>query len=304
MPTDRDANGDGNTPEQTPHRNPPPTVEGNESREGGDDESSRSRIQKLYEEPKHWTKYIEPICAIALVGITFYYTKAAFRQAQASEIAAKAAGDAVRVASGTLDETQRSNERQAELAAAARASSDKATAETLKSVESARKSSDAASKQALGATIDNFHKDQRAWVGFTKMEGIPKSGEDFIPTANFINSGRTPAFEVRAVMGGIVDQIGKEPSFQFPPFNENVGSRNQFMPNVPYNNGIYIDWTPQIPQRDFGSRVAAKEVTVYVVGRFDYKDSFGVPHWTTFCQYLTYQFAWVACNHYNESDHN
>lgn len=59
------------------------------------------------------------------------------------------------------------------------------------------------SKAALDATIDNFRQEQRAWVGFT---GFSVQGDQInvgmnVATAALLNSGRTPAREVIAVVG-------------------------------------------------------------------------------------------------------
>ncbi|MFP5233615.1 MAG: hypothetical protein ACLGQX_13475 [Acidobacteriota bacterium] len=86
---------------------------------------------------------IAGICGVALVIITAYYTKAAYRQAVASETAAIAAKGAVKVAADTLAETQESD-KQARVDSAA---------------------NEKRAYTALQATINNFHQEQRAWVG-------------------------------------------------------------------------------------------------------------------------------------------
>jgi len=172
-----------------------------------------------------------------------------------------------------------------------------------KEVELARQSSVSNSQIALESTVSNFQKDQRAWVGFTTIDGTPQVEKEFSPTAHFINSGRTPALDVRVIMFGLPGRMRQEPKFPMLP-NGEKGSRNQFMPNVPYENSVHILWNQQISESGFSERLAANEVTVYVMGRFDYKDTFGIPHWTTFCQFLNSQRGWNACENYNESDNN
>src|SRR5207253_642508 len=101
--------------------------------------------------------------------------------------------DAASVASKTLEETQRSNNRQAELS------------------ELARKSSEAATKIALQATIDNFHQDQRAWVSIknvtlTKPFSLTEKAQVRVLIGN---SGKTPALKQHIVCRGL--KIDAEP---------------------------------------------------------------------------------------------
>jgi hypothetical protein len=70
-----------------------------------------------------------------------------YGQLKQMRIATGLTHDAVKVASDTLAETQASNARQAFL------------------TDQARKSSETTSSKSLQATIENFHLDQRAWVG-------------------------------------------------------------------------------------------------------------------------------------------
>jgi hypothetical protein len=64
-----------------------------------------------------------------------------------------------------------------------------------KELELARQDSVRGSNQALESAINNFHLDQRAWVGFVEMKGDIKGEELFIPIAYFMNSGRTPTIQ-------------------------------------------------------------------------------------------------------------
>ena len=174
-----------------------------------------------------------------------------------------------------------------------------------KEAELSRRTSSEASQKTLDATISNFHRDQRAWVGITKIEGTLKLNEGFNPTAYFMNSGRTPAIHVTTFMQVIPGVIGNEPDIPVPD-SDGRGSINQFMPGVPYENSVrmskehreIIESVPFLTDLDAGYR------TIYIIGRFDYTDTFGSPHWTTFCHFFTKFHSWVACNQHNESDEN
>src|ERR1035441_386132 len=93
---------------------------------------------------------------------------------------------AVDVASRTLTETQSSNARQATLADQAR-----------KDANAASEANRQDSGRALQATIDNFHQDQRAWVGPNGVTGVPTVGQPFSITVRYINTGKTPALHLR-----------------------------------------------------------------------------------------------------------
>lgn len=89
-------------------------------------------------------------------------------QARISRISANAARDAVGVASRTLGETQRSNTAQQKIAS-----------------------------DSFKATVDNFHLDQRAWIGPKGLDMKPMQAPNPIAsTMTITNSGKTPALRV------------------------------------------------------------------------------------------------------------
>jgi hypothetical protein len=103
-----------------------------------------------------------------LVIGTFFGTAIGIWQARISQRAANAARDAAGVASRTLDETQRTNAAQQKFAS-----------------------------DSLRATIENFHLDQRAWLGPKVLEMKPMQAPNPIVSAMTItNSGKTPALRV------------------------------------------------------------------------------------------------------------
>jgi hypothetical protein len=110
-------------------------------------------------------------------------------QAITSRVAAAAAESAAQTAVKTLTETQLYNKRQAALAEQARADA-----------KIANDASTKASNEALHVTIDNFHREQRAWLEvipeFSKPLP-PVDGLNFPPLFDFRfsikNTGRTAA---------------------------------------------------------------------------------------------------------------
>ncbi len=90
-----------------------------------------------------------------------------------------------------------------------------------KAIDDSRKASERQSSKAFQSTVDNFRQEQRAWVGFSGFTvqpdpnnagvvasaGHPPMGMN-LAVAAILNSGKTPARNVRAVVG-----LGfKEPS--------------------------------------------------------------------------------------------
>jgi hypothetical protein len=80
-------------------------------------------------------------------------------------------------------------------------------------IDRARAASEQQSRKSLQAAIDNFHQEQRAWVGFSGFNVQPDPVNNMplvkghpemhmsVSVAALLNSGRTPARNVRAVVG-------------------------------------------------------------------------------------------------------
>lgn len=107
MGSDENTRDDPRASQQTPPPVLPQPVERNKQGRGGDGKGNGKKIEKTYLKPEHWTKYVEAICGVALVFITYYYTQAAFRQAVASEKAANAAKSAADTAQTSLEMANR-----------------------------------------------------------------------------------------------------------------------------------------------------------------------------------------------------
>jgi hypothetical protein len=126
---------------------------------------------------KQTLEYIAAVCGIALVLITLYYARAAYRQAVASETAAKAAGDAAEVAKQSLAETARSNKVQEGL-----------------------------NEKTLQTSIDNFTQEQRPYLAETPKwtaqpfirptDGAKDGSVQIVWNWSMTNFGKTPASKV------------------------------------------------------------------------------------------------------------
>ncbi len=262
-----DADGDRDTPEDAPPPALPPYVERYKNGQGEDDEPGRDKVRKTRVKPKHWTKFVEAFCAVALVCITFYYAKAAYRQARASEIAAGAARDAVGVALRTLGETERSNERQATLTLQARSDAQKASDVSAKSA-----------KDALSATINNFRLEQRSWIDIAPPTIFPTKGTPYRIHMLVHNTGRTPAKNIVIKFNSNYFPPPQEPVFKFWGEPLHVGSLAP--------NGSTEFAGPEISTAQFPSQ------TLYLFGSVTYQDVFGASHWITYCFFTHRTGVW------------
>jgi len=270
------AGGDSDAPEQTPPPILPPPVEGDKNREGDNDEPNRNEVKQTHVKPKHWTKYVEAVCAIALVCITGYYAKAAYRQAAASETAAQAASNAVCVALRTLRETQISNDRQANLA-----------------------------EQSLQANIDQFHRDQRAWLGTSDNTYTIVESGPIHSSVTVLNTGKSPATEIICRITGTTKPKGyvlRDSDIVYPTklptLKEGTIFPNQHFP-------LTAGGDPMEPnkQKIWFDKVQNGEWVQYFFGDVRYKDTFGVAHWTHFCsKYVPADKVGTPCPIYNNTD--
>jgi hypothetical protein len=183
----------------------------------------------------------------------------------------------------------------------------KALQETGRSADAAERAAAAAEKQltlaqqSLGATIDSFHQDQRAWVGTIGTEVLKDKDGNLIGfRVEITNSGKTPALEMNSIattafgptLFHFVPQYPKEPSTPI----ESIKSRAVLQPGAKFF--IISNSKPQDP-RSFQSG----ESIFYFFGRIYYKDVFKRNHLTTFCFVLRPNLSDMdSCDQYNFAD--
>jgi len=199
-------------------------------------------------------------------------------QATISRKAANAARDAVKVSSDTLTETQSSNARQALLTDKVRESSEKTAAKSLQ------------------ATIDNFHQEQRAWLGLC-ADGIEPldSEKPLVFAFKFCNSGKTPAYKVQQRIG-----LKTSPVPLDGPSEAELSTLEKTSANaVPPQGDYFIHGGGDIKVFTGGSvadgvkansrvpDIINGTLILYLFGDVFYHDSFGNKvHDTQFCMYL------------------
>jgi hypothetical protein len=223
----------------------------------------------------------------ALVIATFCTIGVGIWQGTLSQKAANAARDAVEVARGTLQETQRSNSRQARL------------------TEASRLSSEVQSHAALQSSIDNFRLDQRAWLGVSDYTYSLGESGTIGSTGIVLNTGKSPASNIHCRITGMTkekDYVLRDSDLVYPPELPTV-TQGTLFPNQHFP--LTAGGPPMDPssQKAWSDNVASGELMQYFFGEVRYKDSFGVWHWTYFCtKYVPSTKSGTPCPIYNDTD--
>ena len=239
--------------------------------------------QKEENRRERWKLRVE---VATLIAILIYTTIAGYqgcqmrRSTEAAEESAKAAANAVAIADAT------------------RAQNREAVEKTL-----------AQGKSTLEATIENFHRDQRAWIGPTLIspprfadEGkrvYIQEGATPVFGIRIKNSGKTPARKVKTEF--IWGWHKKEVEFLHPYPAINIPKP---MSSVFPDGEMQLD-TPVMPilPKEFVENVKNGTNILRVYGYVNYEDIFGIAHRTTFCNYLSQDLtAFALCNSYNDAD--
>ncbi len=163
-------------------------------------------------------------------------------------------------------------------------------------------------REALQATIDNFHQDQRAWVGVDIIQTVPAVPAPDKPlqvNVGFKNTGKTPAFEVSGSVVSEPEPSGVRPKVAY------AQSSNKLYGMVPPNGSVFttvnVTWNAStkepmpLTQAAFAEIQAGSEV-IFIHGRLTYNDVFRAPHWTEYCFKLLPTGAFTSCNEHNDAD--
>lgn len=200
----------------------------------------------------------------------------------------------------------------------AQESSDTAQISVLLAQKTQRESRKATEQQArqsdnvLKANIENFHVEQRAWVGVQSaapiMPGpdgrkiyIRPNSPPAIPIV-LLNSGKTPALKVSVRAASEIVKMGTEPNTTYTKATKGWDhAKGVVQPNgnafleIPYEKGILDATTVDAIIR--GTSV------MYFYGFINYEDVFGGKHQTTFCFFMNQTIdSAFTCNTYNEAN--
>jgi hypothetical protein len=148
------------------------------------------------------------------------------------------------------------------------------------------------SKKSIQATQNSIRLDQRAWVVLRGIEGIPQLDQPWSLKVYFINTGKTPARNVRLSCNAEPANSEANASFHETPYER----RTLYPPNDP---GPYCELfpinTPTVTQPVLNV-FANKTVTILVYGSLIYDDVFKAHHWMTFCRVMQPDGkAWNSC---------
>ena len=191
---------------------------------------------------------------------------------------------------------------------------DKVIAEVRRIAEVSDESAKQA-KDALDATIENFRLEQRAWVG--AVHAIPpeykeggknvyvKDGQPMKTGVKIVNSGKTPALNVRT----IVSMFYWKSSDEFvPTFKKVINIGDGPSTSVLQPNATAVIKARSIPEEgginkaDIANIANAQQI-LYIAGKITYEDIFKRPHSTLFCMYLDPSLTvFNNCNGHNEAN--
>ena len=166
-------------------------------------------------------------------------------------------------------------------------------------------------KDTLKTNIEMARQDQRAWIGATEIiapklraannKPIYIKEESPIQFAAWIlNSGKSPALEVKHSVNFIIIPTGKSFVADYGPINKQKGSLTVLQPQM----GLKIETVPSAPiPATVVDAIKNGQVILYFFGKITYSDIFKVPHTTTFCMYLSPSLdAFASSYAYNDAN--
>lgn len=134
-----------------------------------------------------------------------------------------------------------------------------------------------AAENQLGEMRQESVLSERAWVLPYEIGEDPPSSDSMTFTANFKNTGKTPAIDVGAVIVVVLD-----PKL-IPDGHEaesGIMNRTLLAPDE-----IETITTVQMPI-GLGAAINSGQ-SIYIYGTIHYKDIFGAKHWSAFCRQIT-----------------
>lgn len=133
------------------------------------------------------------------------------------------------------------------------------------------------------------HTDKRAWVGPSSYDFDPIAGVPLKLSVGYINTGRTPALEVKT--SGLLEIVSHKETRNMNELwkewkaNHPTDIANVAVPNIQYSMPFYYS---DIKLSSEQIQAINQEILgVYVLGEISYKDIFDHNHLTEFCVHLT-----------------
>lgn len=166
-----------------------------------------------------------------------------------------------------------------------------------KTVTQAKTAMDASSKQSkasLDSTIENFHLDQRAWVGVSEISpaeyvegGIKvyvKDGQKIKGEVIIKNTGKTPAFKVRTLITLHYLKSGEKIVIDKKELTTLSASNRIMHPGM--TGYLQTSELPGVPNKADIENIVNRRFFVYITAFITYEDVFKRPHFTEYCAVL------------------
>jgi hypothetical protein len=177
-------------------------------------------------------------------------------------------------------------------------------------------------RNQLHDTSEAFRIDERAWVGLEPIKAIPvaartkKIGAAFNYPIYIRNFGKTVARDVqlRAARSGPQSSITMGDNAERIKWTQEklltgaVPSASDIPTGNPVPKVLAPNTTSPVPITLYGQEpqyFSKDEWVSYIIGRIDYTDAFGVPHWVKFCFFVAdAQGNLWNCKEGNDEDNN
>ena len=161
------------------------------------------------------------------------------------------------------------------------------------------------SERAFERTVDQFHLEQRAWLGIKGIHvDTPEADKEIVVLINFINSGKTIAANVG---GYCLLAVGDKPKItKFPEAPRN----NEDSSGVTWPNGEFTaSASGAVTDKGFQTfsltkpgivQLQNKQIFLFVYGVYTYTDVFKSKHTTAFCgRYSPTSKLFESCSNHN-----
>jgi hypothetical protein len=231
--------------------------------------------------------------------ISGYQSQTARIAADAAQESATASNNAARLTGSAIIASKESAkntliEMQAQTAA------QQTAADASKIAAAAALSQAANSEKALNTTIDNFHSEQRAWIGMLGVKNLKISaGQEAKFEVLFENTGKSPALNVEVDVTGKSIPSNAEMTFTYPTpsgIRSNMVVQPGMREMIPSAGGT-------IPTGEQIEAIKTGQAILYLYGKVSYNDVFNIPHHTTFCVIIQPDLSTgIDCEEYNYAD--
>jgi hypothetical protein len=149
------------------------------------------------------------------------------------------------------------------------------------------RSSERNAKAALDASIAIAHSEQRAWIVVPDKYRVVDLlvGGRISYSIAFVNIGKTPASEVKAIVRAQIIPTGKQPAFTYPPGTSHEFAIGELVPNndEPHQLEVRDAHAPVVLTADGMKRIQGGLDYIAIYAAMTYRDIVGW-HWMRFCR--------------------